>query len=205
VIGLVDAMIIGVFLQANPTLTFRNDLKDDIMEAMSDATPISIFQKRVKEPSNNKIKIHFTNGLAIKVSIADPKKAGEFTETLSKAMEYLNENGCHPILSSKVFLPFGTSAAIDNETFHKLIRMQNEHLRNTKHVDVGPSGQDPRTEDTGLRSSSLLALQPRIRQAGSCESAKGIGASRTPQPSKKTTWRKDVSYAHVLKRNRRCE
>jgi hypothetical protein len=52
---------------------------------------------------------------------------------------------------------------------------------------VGPSGQDPRTKDTGLRSSSLLTLQPRIRQAGSCESDNGIGASRAPQPSKKTT------------------
>jgi hypothetical protein len=41
-LGLVDACIIGVFLQANPTLTFRDDLKEAIMEAMSDATPISI-------------------------------------------------------------------------------------------------------------------------------------------------------------------
>jgi hypothetical protein len=70
---------------------------------------------------------------------------------------------------------------------------------------VGPSGQDPRTKDAGLRSSDLLALQPRIRQAGSCESTKGIGASRAPQPSKRTNWSKDVSYAHVLKGNRRCE
>jgi hypothetical protein len=59
---------------------------------------------------------------------------------------------------------------------------------------VGPSGQDPRTEDTGLRRNSLLAQQPRIRQAGSCESVKGIGASRVPQPSKQT--KQEMRVAH---------
>jgi hypothetical protein len=135
-LGLVDASIIGVFLQANPTLTFRDDLKEAIMEAMSDATPISIFPKRVKEPSNDKTKNRFTNGLAIQVVTADPKKAGEYTEILSKAKEYFNENGCHPILSSKVFLRFDKSAAIDNKTFRKLIRMKNEHLSNIKNVEM---------------------------------------------------------------------
>jgi hypothetical protein len=57
-IGLVDARISGVFLQANPTLTFQEDLKED----MSDATPISIFPKREKKPSNDKTKNRFTNG-----------------------------------------------------------------------------------------------------------------------------------------------
>jgi hypothetical protein len=103
------------------------------MEDMSDATPISNFPKKVKDPSNDNTKIRLTNELAIQVAITDPRKVGECIEILSKAMEYFNENGCHPILSSKVFLPFGKSAAVDNETFHKLIQMQNEHLRNTKH------------------------------------------------------------------------
>jgi hypothetical protein len=31
-------------------------------------------------------------------AISDAKKAGEYTETLSKSMEYFNENGSHPIL-----------------------------------------------------------------------------------------------------------
>jgi hypothetical protein len=127
-LGLVDALIIGVFLQANPTLTFCDDLKEAITEAMVDNTPISIFPKRVKEPSNDNKNICFTNRLAIQVVTADPKKAGEYTEILSKAMEYFNENGSHPILSSKEFLPLGT--------FRKLIRMQNEHIRHTKHVET---------------------------------------------------------------------
>jgi hypothetical protein len=103
---------------------------------MSDVIPISIFPKRVKEPSNDKTKIRFTNGLAIQVAITDPKKAGEYAEILSKVMEYFSENGCHPILSSKGFLPFGKSAAIGNETFRKLIRIQNEHRHDTKHVEM---------------------------------------------------------------------
>jgi hypothetical protein len=51
-------------------------------------------------------------------------------------MGYFNDNGSHPILSSKVSLPFDKSAAIDNETFCKLIRMQNEHICHTKHVEM---------------------------------------------------------------------
>jgi hypothetical protein len=40
------------------------------------------------------------------------------------------------ILSSKVFLPFGKVAAIDNGTFRKLIRMQNEYLQKIKHIEI---------------------------------------------------------------------
>jgi hypothetical protein len=57
------------------------------------------------------------------VAIPDSKKAAEYTETMAKAMEYFNENGSHPIFSSKFFLPFDKAAAIDNETFQKIIRM----------------------------------------------------------------------------------
>jgi hypothetical protein len=135
-LGLVDTHIIVAFLKANPTLIFRHDLKEAIMEAIAEDTPISIFPKRVREPSNDNTKVHFTNGLAVQVAIADPKKAGEYTNTLSKAMEYFNGNGSHPILSSKVFLPFGKSADIDNKTLRRLIRMQNEYICHTKHVEL---------------------------------------------------------------------
>jgi hypothetical protein len=70
-----------------------------------------------------------TNGMGIQVAIAYPKK-------ISKAMEYFNENGSHPLLSSKVFLPFVKSAAIDNNIFRKLIRMQNEYICYTKHAEM---------------------------------------------------------------------
>jgi hypothetical protein len=137
---LVDARIIVVLLHTNPTLIFRDDLKEAIMEAimeaMTDDTPISISPKRVKEPSNDNTQVRFTNGLAVQVAIAYPKRAGDYTETLSKAIEYFNENGSNPILSSKVFLHFGKPAAIDNETFRKVIRMQNKYLRHTKNVEL---------------------------------------------------------------------
>jgi hypothetical protein len=114
-LGLVGARLIGVFLQTDPTLTFRDDLKEAIMDSMADGTLISIFPERVvTEPSNDNTKIRFTNGLAVKVAISDPKKAGEYTETMSNAMEYFMSNGSHPILSSKVFLPFGKSVSINN-------------------------------------------------------------------------------------------
>jgi hypothetical protein len=74
--------------------------------------------------------------LAVEVAISDPKKAGEYNETLSKVMEYFNENGSHSILSSKLFLPFSKSAAIDKDTFRKLIRVQNEYIRHIKHVEI---------------------------------------------------------------------
>jgi hypothetical protein len=70
------------------------------MEVMVDGMPISIFPKRVKEPLNDNTKVIFTNGLAVQAVIANPKKAGVYTETLSKAMEYFNENGSRTILSS---------------------------------------------------------------------------------------------------------
>jgi hypothetical protein len=69
---------------------------------------------------------------------------------------------------------------------------------------VGPSVQDLRPNDSRLRRGYLLALQPIIRQAGSSESAMGIGTSRAPQPSKRIVWSKDVSYARVLKGNKGC-
>jgi Fe-S-cluster formation regulator IscX/YfhJ len=90
----------------------------------------------LKEPSNDNSKVRFTNRLAVQVVISDPKKSGEYTETLSKAMEYVKENSSHPILSSKVFLPFGKSAAIDNDTFRKLISMQNEDPHHIKHAEM---------------------------------------------------------------------
>jgi hypothetical protein len=136
-LDLVDIHLSGVFLQADTTFTFGVDLKEAIMDVMADGMRISIFPKRVNEPSNDNTKIRLTNGLAVEVAISDPKKAGEYTETLSKAMEYLNENGSRPILSSKVFLPFGKSVAIDNTiTFRKLIRMQNIYLGHIKHVEM---------------------------------------------------------------------
>jgi hypothetical protein len=88
---LVDACIIGVFLHANPTLTFRDYLKEAIIEFMVDRTIISIFPKRFKEPSNDNTKVQFTNGLAVQVTLADPKKSGVYNESLSKAMEHFNE------------------------------------------------------------------------------------------------------------------
>jgi hypothetical protein len=44
-LGLVYARLIGVFLQADPNLTCRDDLKEAIMDVMADGTPISIFHK----------------------------------------------------------------------------------------------------------------------------------------------------------------
>jgi hypothetical protein len=117
-----------VFLQASPNLTFRDDLKQATMYVMADGTPISTFPKCVKEPSNDSSKIRFTNGLAVQVAIPDSEKSAEYTETLIKAMEYCNSNCSHPLLSLKVFIPFGKEAAIDNGTFKKLIRMQNEYI-----------------------------------------------------------------------------
>jgi hypothetical protein len=124
-LGLVDAHLIGVFLQADPNLTFCNDRKQAIMNVMENGTPISVFLKRVKDDAS---KVRYTNGLAVQVAIPDSKKAAEYTETLTKAMAYFNENDSHPIISSKVCLPFGKVAAIDNSTFRKLIRMQNEYV-----------------------------------------------------------------------------
>jgi hypothetical protein len=135
-LGLVDARLIGIFLEADPNLTFRDDLKQAIMVVMADGAHISIFPKRVKDPSNYYSKICFANGLAVQVAIPDSKKAVEYMETLAKAMEYLNGNESHPILSSKVFIPFGKAEGIDDGTFRKLIRMQNEYLHKIKHIEI---------------------------------------------------------------------
>jgi hypothetical protein len=75
-----------VFLQADPNLTFRDYIKQAIMDVIADGTPISFFPKRVKEPSNDSSKIRFTNGLMVQVAIPDTKKADEYTDTLVKAM-----------------------------------------------------------------------------------------------------------------------
>jgi hypothetical protein len=131
-LGIVDARLVGFFLQAEPNITSHKDLKQAIMEVMADGTPISVFPKRVKEPSNDS----FTNGLAVQVAIPDTKKAAEYTETLAKEIEYFKSNDSHPILSSKVCMPFGNRASIDNVTFHKLILMQNEYLRKIRHIDI---------------------------------------------------------------------
>jgi hypothetical protein len=89
-----------------------------------------------KEPSNDASKVRFTNGLAVQGTIPDSKKAAQYTEMLTKAMAYFNENDSHPILFSKVFLPFGRVTSIDNSTFKKLIRMQNEHLYKIRHIKI---------------------------------------------------------------------
>jgi hypothetical protein len=125
-----------VFLQADPNLTFRDDLKQELMEVMADGNPICISPKCVKEPSNDSSKIMFTSCLAVQVSIPDTKKAAEYTETLAKLMEYFNSNGSHPIISSRVFIPFGKTAVIDNGTFRKFICMQHEYLHNICHIEI---------------------------------------------------------------------
>jgi hypothetical protein len=138
-LGLVDGRLIGVFrvfLQADPNITFRDDLKQAIMEVMADGTPISIFLKRVKEPSKDLSRICVTNGLAVQVAKPDSKKAAEYIKTFTKTMEYFNGNDSHPILSSKVFLLFGKSAAIYNGNFRKLIHKKNEYLHKICHIEV---------------------------------------------------------------------
>jgi hypothetical protein len=62
--------------------------------------------------------------------------AAQYNETLTKEMEYFKSNDSHPILSSKVFLTFGKTAAIDNLTFGKWIRMQNEYLYKIRHIEI---------------------------------------------------------------------
>jgi hypothetical protein len=93
------------------------------MDVMADGAPISMFPKWVKEPSRNSSNIQFTNGLAVQVAIPDSKKAAEYTDTLTKDMDYFNGNDSHPIYSSRVFLPVGKAAVIDKGTFQKSIQM----------------------------------------------------------------------------------
>jgi hypothetical protein len=47
VLGLVDTRIIGVVLQTDPQFTFRDDIKDSIMDIMCDKTVLSVFGKWV--------------------------------------------------------------------------------------------------------------------------------------------------------------
>jgi hypothetical protein len=64
------------------------------------------------------------------------KKSSEYTKTLTNAIEYFNVNDSLLILYSKVLFPFGKTAAIDNGTFRKLIRIQNEYLHKIRHIEV---------------------------------------------------------------------
>jgi hypothetical protein len=136
VLGLVNTRIIGVMLQTDPLLDFRDDIKASIMDIINDATPMYVVAKRVCEinPSNDNPR--FTNGLAIQVAIKDGKQTDQYTEKLAKAMEYVNEHGNHPVLSQCVFVPFGRGASIEQNTFCSLIRMQNEFLHNIKHAEL---------------------------------------------------------------------
>jgi hypothetical protein len=98
-LGLVDVRIIGVMLQTDPNLTFRDDIKTSIYDIMQEDTPISVFTKRVREVNAKSENPCFTNGLAIQVAIKDGKEKETYTEKLSKAMEFVKEHGYHPILS----------------------------------------------------------------------------------------------------------
>jgi hypothetical protein len=135
-LGLVDAMIIGVMLQTDRNLTFRDDIKTSICEIMRDDTPISVFTKCVREVNSKSDNPRFTNGLAIQVAIKDGKETEAYTEKLSKVMEFVNDHGNHPLISQCVFVPFGRGAAIDPPTFCSLICMQNEFLHNIQHVEI---------------------------------------------------------------------
>jgi hypothetical protein len=136
VLGLVDTRIIGLMLQTDPTLTFHDNIKASIIDIMSDNTPLTVFAKLVRElkPANDNPR--FNNGLAIQVTIKDGNTTESYTEKLAEAMEYVNEHGNHPVLSQCVFVPFGRCAAIDQNTFCSLIRMQNEFLHNVQHVEI---------------------------------------------------------------------
>jgi hypothetical protein len=136
VLGLVDTHIIGVMLQTDPLLTFRDDIKASIMDIMNDDTPMSVFAKRVRKVDPSNYNPRFTNGLAIQVAIKDGKTTEQYTEKLAKAMEYVNKRRNHPALSQCVFVPFGRGASIDQNTFCSLIRMQNEFLHNIKHAEL---------------------------------------------------------------------
>jgi hypothetical protein len=72
-LGLVDVRIIGAMIQADPNLTFCDDIKNSIYDIMRDYTPISVFTKRVREVNAKSDNPRFTNGLAIQVAIKDGK------------------------------------------------------------------------------------------------------------------------------------
>jgi hypothetical protein len=136
-LGLVDVRISGVVLHTDPQLTFRDDIKSSIVDIMRDDTPISVFTKRVHEVDAKTDNPKFTNGFAVQVAMKDGKETeAAYTNKLSKAMEFVNEHGNHPILSQCVFIPFGRGAAIDQSTFCSFIRMQNEFLHIIRHVEI---------------------------------------------------------------------
>jgi hypothetical protein len=79
VFRLIDTRTIGVMLQADPLLTFRDYIKASIMDIMSDDTPMYIFVKRVREVNPSNDNTRFTNGLAIQVAIKDGKQNEQYT------------------------------------------------------------------------------------------------------------------------------
>jgi hypothetical protein len=123
-------------LQTDLLLTFRDDIKSSIVDIMNDDTPMSVFAKGLCEVNPTKDNPRFTNGSAIQVAIKDGKQTDQYTEKLAKAMEYVNKDGNHPVLSWFVFVPFGRGASIDQNTLCSLIRMQNEFLHNIQHVEL---------------------------------------------------------------------
>jgi hypothetical protein len=76
-------------------------------------------------------------------------------------MEYFNGNDSHPILSSKVFLPFGKTAAIDNGNY-KIRHIEVHHLCNIdKEI---PMGYD--TTDELLKSSIRQLIMDEVDVEG---------------------------------------
>jgi hypothetical protein len=123
-------------LQTDPQLTFRDDIKSSIFDTMRDNTPISVFNRCVRKVNAKSNAPIFTNGLAIQVAINDGKETDAYTQIFSKAMEFVNEHGNHPILSQCVFVSFGRGAVIDQDTFCSFLRMQNDILHNIRHIEI---------------------------------------------------------------------
>jgi hypothetical protein len=84
VLGLIDTHIIGVILQTDPLLIFRNDIKVSIIDIMHYDTPMPLFAKSVREVNPSNDNPHFTNGLSIQVPIKDGKQTEQYTEKLAK-------------------------------------------------------------------------------------------------------------------------
>jgi hypothetical protein len=80
VMGLADTRIIGVVLQTDPRLTFRDYIKATIIDIMSNKTALSVFADNPR----------FTNDLAIQVVIKDGNETEAYIEKLTKAMEFVN-------------------------------------------------------------------------------------------------------------------
>jgi hypothetical protein len=104
---LVDDRISGLMLHMDPCLTFRDEIKSSISDVMRDDTPISVFTKHVREVNATTDSPRFIHGLAIQVAIKDGKETEADTEKLLKAMEFVNEDDNHPILSQFMFVLFG--------------------------------------------------------------------------------------------------